>query len=489
MKISKYLLLGILSGLSIFFWATFARGTSADLLLLLILCFLAFKYPIGLVAIFVADSVVTGLGRWAMPLGVPVRYFIFFLLCVVIGKDLWKLFRQKKIHEYIYQLVHAPPRLGIICAVLAIVIFIGSIAGIINGYSFHDIFLSVNGWGMWILLLGIPLYTSLQWKRYMRPLVHFYIGLSTVFSIVTIITFIIFSYGYTSLTEVWYSVIRHGGFGEITHVTDAYYRVFLYSIIWQIPLLLLSIFNVLKGNALFTNFLTGSIALITIMLSLSRSVWVGTSIAFIWMLLGAFLYIRQTFTVKNFFIRVGIILSCCVFATSVLHFLAFTVNPMYQGQTTPSRLVSDDMAGQSRMSLLDPLLARVRESWFTPSGFGTGVAFISYDPRVRAHNPSGWKWARAFEWGHLGLWLQLGLGGYIAFILAWVQVCLIPLKKIWHTENFPLWSVAALALLIVHIATPYIDHPLGITLAIFAAVWHYSFKEEIYEKESYNKNY
>ena len=62
-------------------------------------------------------------------------------------------------------------------------------------------------------------------------------------------------------------------------------------------------------------------------------------------------------------------------------------------------------------------MKEISQEPFFGQGYGATVTYLSQDPRVLENNPSGLYTTYAFEWGYLDIWLKLGIGGIIAYLL------------------------------------------------------------------------
>lgn len=139
-----------------------------------------------------------------------------------------------------------------------------------------------------------------------------------------------------------------------------------------------------------------------------------------------------------------------------------------------------DSSASSRWAEAGPLWDAVKRNWIMGAGFGKTVTYISNDPRVRTENPSGEYTTTAFEWGYLDIWLKIGLLGLLTYLVIIKKLFSILLKSAQSYmiqgdgENALMPATLAfslLALLIIHIFTPYLNHPLGFGVVILSAVW------------------
>jgi hypothetical protein len=127
---------------------------------------------------------------------------------------------------------------------------------------------------------------------------------------------------------------------------------------------------------------------------------------------------------------------------------------------------SRSMAVSSRWQLLGPLMESIFASPILGSGFGKEVTYISDDPRIREIDPTGAYTTYRFEWGYQDLWLKMGLLGLVALVIYTASIALGVLFTL-HTHGYKWillgWLSGIAALFVIHIFSPYLNHPIGIT--------------------------
>lgn len=131
---------------------------------------------------------------------------------------------------------------------------------------------------------------------------------------------------------------------------------------------------------------------------------------------------------------------------------------------------SRELAVSSRWQLLGPMNEEILSSPILGSGFGEEVTFISDDPRVRAENPSGEWTTYRFEWGYQDIWLKMGILGLIAFILYAISLTRAAFSALYRKNDQ--WIaiglfVATVCVYVVHVFTPFLNHPIGIGWLLF----------------------
>ncbi len=199
-----------------------------------------------------------------------------------------------------------------------------------------------------------------------------------------------------------------------------------------------------------------------LLLSLSRSLWIG-AIGGASVLLAIYLYRRAWKNILQTISRFALI-----GVETIALMMIFVAFPLPQpdiagwGEAVTSRVSTNEAAAVSRWQLLPVMMGRISEHVVLGSGFGATITYKSQDPRVLANNPSGDYTTYAFEWGWLDLWLKLGILGPVImiFLLCRLGQRLLRADAPDYLRYGALASLAGLAM--VHVFTPYLNHPLGL---------------------------
>jgi O-antigen ligase len=221
-----------------------------------------------------------------------------------------------------------------------------------------------------------------------------------------------------------------------------------------------------------------SIAFATILLSLSRSFFIGFAAGLILFLILNGKKLRRAIIWIGTSAVAGLLLVLLIayfpFPRSIIGGSFFSLF---------GNRVSDlsEAAVRSRWDLLPPLWQKIAARPIEGSGFGTTVTYKSSDPRALELNPTGLFTTYAFEWGYLDMWLKLGLTGLVAYlVLLWtifhrgwliVRSSEFGVRSQHTTLSSQLPTILGLltglvALAVVHFFTPYLNHPLGITYVL-----------------------
>ena len=367
---------------------------------------------------------------------------------------------------------------------LFIFIIWGVVWGVLNKNSFLNIFFDVNGW--FYFLLAFPVFEVLK-KENLGDFFSVLVAALIALILKTFFLFFVFSHNFIFLMPDIYRWVRVTGVGEITDMGFGFYRIFFQSHIFAILsfFVLLPILNkkfVLKREELKKNFLFLSfyIFLISIIIiSFSRSFWLGFVVVFFFFYYISFFVLKNKFKflIVNFLLVSALLISGAAWAG----FLIKIPTSLHRGGQEKVKFIlalekrtkdiSQENAVGSRWNLLGPLVKSVKNNLIFGAGFGKTVTYKTKDPRALRNNPDGFYTTYAFEWGYLDIWLKIGILGILAYLLLLFQI----LKKGWRHKKeeiiFGSW-LGLLALMVIHFFTPYLNHPLGIGyILIWSAIY------------------
>ncbi|KKQ80661.1 MAG: hypothetical protein UT02_C0004G0014 [Parcubacteria group bacterium GW2011_GWC2_38_7] len=374
--------------------------------------------------------------------------------------------------------------------ILALVFIWGLISALLNENSFKNIFNDFNAWLYFLYLF--PIIYVLQRKTDLRKLWPILTAGITAVSLKSLFFLYVFSHKFTQLPNYLYDWGRDMRWGEFTLVSGGLYRIFSQAQIWSLIACLIILVNILLIKKFKTNkkewlilSLIIALNLATVLLSLSRSYWVGLIVAGITILMFAIFYYRLR--IYQFATLIGKSLIIALLSSIVLIIALFFPLPqqtvLNPSSALNSRFDIGDQAGASRWNQLPQLFEAISQHPIIGSGWGTTVTYESRDPRiVTEDNPTGVYTTYAFEWGYLDIILKIGLFGlfiYLLFIFQIVKKAFILLKNKEEQHRNALLIglfVGLIALLGTHMFSPYLNHPLGIgyLLIFFTTVEYYS---------------
>ncbi|PIR93048.1 hypothetical protein COT99_02860 [Candidatus Falkowbacteria bacterium CG10_big_fil_rev_8_21_14_0_10_43_10] len=375
---------------------------------------------------------------------------------------------------------------------LVLFIFLGW--GVINGYLRHnnlsDIFFDFNGWiyfGILFPVLYVFQNSENRSEQFLRDL--FIVFSAAIVWLVAKTLFLVYGFSHNLLPVVYevYRWVRVTGVGEITGTESGFTRVFFQSHIYVLIgfFIFLSLLMFYKLERKKKELLYCSIALLlcvsTILISFSRSFWVGLFIGllFYYFILIIFFYKEW----RAILWQIGTLITAGVLSVGLIYGVIKFPYPNPNANFSAS-LISErastlgDAAGSSRWNLLPVLLSEIKKAPLQGEGFGATVTYVTEDPRVLEQNPSGEYTTYAFEWGWLDIWLKLGLLGLVAYLVLLGVIAVNGIKnikyKIFNIKYLDaLFSIALLSGLVMIIVTsifsPYLNHPLGIGYVVLVS--------------------
>lgn len=262
--------------------------------------------------------------------------------------------------------------------------------------------------------------------------------------------------------------------GEITDMKNGFFRIFIQSQIFELAAIFITALFIarilyqrqIKKNTVSISEISNkkiawyfsllTLSCFTIVLSLSRSFWVGgvAAAAVTLPMLIRRLKIRGMMLIKT--------LSLSVLALVIAVGAVFAL-----GGGFSKRFSASEPAASSRWKLLPPLLDQARKHPIIGSGFGTTVTFQTDDPRIKNEkNPEGWHTTYAFEWGYIDFVVKFGIIGTLVYFIFLGYVMYLGWKLTrGATENAFIaigFLLGFIAVLGTHMFSPYLNHPLGI---------------------------
>ncbi len=362
---------------------------------------------------------------------------------------------------------------------LAIFVVIGALKGLAVGATFDNWFFDINGWLFFLWLMPvISVFKKHKTNQMVRDLSLVFVAglLWLVFK--SLFLMFVFSHGIMVLFEPLYSWSRENYLGEITALDGGFYRIFFQSQIYALLALILTWFSFnniskLKGKYATYLIIFSSLLFSVVLISLSRSFWVGAITGFIiWAIVT-----KKKYSWKVLFSSISKIILTVVIAvliiTVVVRFPFPGVDTDFSaGQILKDRanITSDEAAISSRWSLLPVLTKEIIQSPIIGKGFGSEVRYKTSDPRVLESTVDGYYETYAFEWGWLDIWLKIGLLGVLAYFWLFYRITREGFEaKSFQPQAMGL-STTLLVLMVVNIFTPYLNHPLAIGYLIFAAL-------------------
>lgn len=361
---------------------------------------------------------------------------------------------------------HWPKPVALPLVLLTVWVVIMSAVGVVRGYGLATVFLDMNAF----LYLG----SFFTWWVLVRSDSHWREQIIVcILAGVTLVGFkswlmvLLFGQSLPWITTL-YQWIRNTGVGEITLINANLYRVFFQSQVYDV----LAIWMVLAlfwrqsiKNWLWIPLITSTLG---VLISLSRSFWLGAAAGILTMIV---LTWRRTPGFRALGSRLGIIVIALGAAWILFNWAIYfpSIRPGHGGgksNAVIARLNSTGsvQASTARRNQIAPLMTAIKKQPIFGSGFGTPVTYFSTDPRIK-----GWRTTDAFELGYLDLWLKFGLIGLGLF--AWLGWRIV--RPLWPGRWSLIFMPGIVVLLVTHVTSPYLNHPLGLGWLILAALYAY----------------
>ncbi len=446
----------------------------------LFLVLLFYRLDYGLVVLF-SELIIGSMGHlFYLDLGprLSIRMVFFFLLLMVFFlKFIYQLYKEGKSSLYLQRLksfVFWKPFLY-----LFIFVFLGLINSFLRSTSIYLIFQDFNAWLFFLLIFPSVAVLDFKNSKTTNFLTTVILASFIFLSLKTLILLAVFFHNSGVASSV-YSWLRNNLLAEVT-INNFWSRIFMQSQIFSGAALLFVLFisqikdslaekfkSFMKKDNLILIFLS-ALFFSTILLSLSRSFWLALSIV----LLLAVLYIWRFSGYRKFIQSVLFLVSSFLLGIFLVYFV--TILPISSSKSVDfSKILADrvsqdsnEAALASRWSLLPVLGEEIKSAPILGKGFGYELSYISSDPRVLENNPSGEYRTFSFEWGYLDISLKIGVLGLLAYFFLILYLLYVSIKKPVKEKRIALAASSVIIFLaIVNFFTPYLNHPLGISLLI-----------------------
>jgi len=335
-------------------------------------------------------------------------------------------------------------------------IILGIVRGYLNNNFINNIFLDANAY---LYLLYLPIWYEVYNSKYLKDILTILIAATTIIALKTLILFNIFRQDYSFLNlELIYKWLRDTRTGEITSTIGSY-RIFIPAQIYIIfSWFFIFIQQIKKFN--YYNLFYLIILTTALIISLSRSFYLGFIFAFLILILNIYNYKKELINFKFFF---NFIL---IFFSSFFLMQIIANIPKINNIIDISGRVKIEAAANSRLALLPQMIDNIKEAPLLGQGFGKEISYQSSDPKNE-----GTYTTFSFEWGYLDQIVKGGLGLVWILIIWLYRIYYVSSKKI---KDKPLLFLTLnpflIALIIIHIFSPYLNHPLGLGFLILSTI-------------------
>jgi len=387
------------------------------------------------------------------------------VMAVWFTKELVYFIKHKHLGKSIKDFPYLKPLLLLVASIV-----LAALIGYWHGNATSLIFTEGKRWIYLITI--IPFYTLCASSEKRRWLIIALAAAGVWIAFKSFAMLFVFSHEMPLLDQL-YAWTRYDLLGEITLLPNKFTRVFLQSQIFAIPAFFISIgFFVKKTySARWQLSLNSIVHLIAIsfffsiiLISLSRSFWIGTVLG---LLFGLILYIfclrpkpRRVLVLAFYGASVAIL--SAIFLVIAVRFPFPRPTSDISSSILTDRATEFEAGAASRWSLLPVMLNSIKEQPILGQGLGKTLTYNSSDPRVKQTTASGMYTTDAFEWGWFDLWLKLGLLGLAAYIWFLLAIAKSGWNLIKKQPELAIPILASLvALVALHFFTPYLNHPLG----------------------------
>lgn len=461
--------------------------------LILFLCIKDLKY--GLFILF-AELFIGSKGYLfslqIMDTQISIRIAIWLIVMSVwFAQFLINFIKNKKYSLNEYSCFFRSTKLTIPFFILFISLFWGVINAYFSGNSFDNIFFDANNW--LFLLIIFPAISALSIKDNLATIFDIFLSAVYWLSIKTYLLLYLFSHFNENIIGAVYKWIRDTGVGEITQMDMGFYRIFfqshLYIFLAFFIILIYLIFYIINNSYLkifkdkhfYFILLNLSIFFSILLISLSRSFWIG-------LLFGLIISLFVVYNEKMRWKKIALLLFSGLISVFISLLLIILIVkfpfPSPIAEISPekiisqrSRQISSEAAASSRWNLLPELLKEILKNPILGSGFGKTITYRSNDPRAINESIDGKFTSYAFEWGWLDIWLKIGLAGFIAYLTIIFKLFVGFFR--FKLQSFYGFAISLISILVINIFTPFFNHPLGIGLLIWVAIIYYKNKRLI----------
>ena len=353
--------------------------------------------------------------------------------------------------------------------------------GFINGFISNDVLNVFKDGNAYFYLLYVFPILSINWESKTKRQFLQAFAAGAVWNI--LLSFFIL-YFFTHVTEplikASYIFLRDVRLAEITNLGGSLYRVFIqtqfFALVFGAFILALIPKIQSKRETVQSTVLLGAV-FATLILSLSRSFWIGIIFALFVFVFILYRYFKKEIRLKSYLICLLSSVVLSVFFILIIVLFPFPTQRVGGSDLSDlfvKRFTQDeDVAISSRWKLLDPMLQTISLNPIIGNGFGKEVTFETDDPRAREIRSDG-KWSTyAMEWGWLELWLKMGILGPVGFLFLFVYINkrLMTLLKSDHSWISIGLICGLVFLFATHMFSPYLNHPIGLGFILFTIIF------------------
>lgn len=354
-----------------------------------------------------------------------------------------------------------------------------TLVGFLRGHSGGAIFNDVNAF---FFLALVPAFGLLKTRAHILFVFRVIAAATIVLALKTALVQGLFTHYPSTSLVLLYKWIRGTGVGEVTHILGHLYRVFFQSHVFGLFAFFTGVGLAVadrKRQWYWTAF--SGLGAYVVVVSLSRSFWLGGLVALglaVLVLIGRRSF-RRCLAAVALSSAVALLIAYVGFQWT-LNFPGLWGGSSSSGSLVRSRTeYTGESAFSSRRELLPAMQSAILQHPLTGSGFASPVTYRSKDPRVNVtRSAAGTPYTTtSFELGYHAFGLQFGIPltllilGLLAHFL-WRGARMLRLQS-YDRPIIAGLVCSAIALCVLHLTTPYLNHPLGLgMLMIIAASFH-----------------
>lgn len=399
------------------------------------------------------------------------------LMSVFLAKIVLRILKDKKIVKKLYEnLIFKNNFLY-----LAIFIILTLLLGLFRN-GFGDAFLDFNAWLYFALILPFSFVIYSQSRaeqtKFWQNIILLFTSITIYICFKSLFFLFLFSHDLRPIISDLYSWSRAYTLGEITNMNNGVYRIFFQNQIFNLLALFFSLSALLFSKSIKEKLyliILSSFFISTLIISFSRSFWLGTFSSLVFILFISF-YKFNFRKAINYFgqIFLSLLMSLAIIFV-IVKFPWPNVDTDFNISSISDRanISSGESAISSRWALLDVMKDDLKANFLIGRGFGARLEYISSDPRVLESSPDGKYSTFTFEWGWLDILLKMGVFGFLAYLSLFFLILKKSLLRFLEEKNFIFLAIflGILAIAAVNFFTPYLNHPLGISYIIILVLF------------------
>ena len=316
------------------------------------------------------------------------------------------------------------------------------------------------------LFLIFPLIEFLQIAKNRQWLVKIVVAAIVGVGFFTIFNLLLYSSHLSQVHDSYYWWIRNFLIGKVTDTGQGFFRIVLPAHLWFLPALLV----VMAAWWQKELSLRAKRQLIFLAIILSLALLINFSRAYFLGLLAGLLLFKIFLPWRKWIIFLLAAVLILILEFNVIYFITtnhWTGLGFLSGRLGTIVQPEDELSSLTRLRILPGLLTNIKNNLLLGTGLGTT---ITYQDSLSQTIKSTYY----IDWGWLQLLVDVGLLGFIAYLLFLGQIIVGLIKKIRANINSVFYAgllAGLLALMIATLTGPFLFHPLGIFYQLLVIYW------------------